>query len=159
MKTILKSTILISTSLFLFASCSSDNDSLDTTKPEITIFTPEDHQEFELGSVINVEALLTDNTELSRYKIEIHSGEDGHNHGEGNHNHRAVTSTNSTETKFEFQEEGPISGKEFILKKSIPLPTADIEEGHYHLGIYAIDKAGNQSESFIEIVIGEDHHH
>lgn len=133
--------------LLAFSSCTEDDTILDTTKPEVILATPTEHQAYEFGQAINIQAILKDNIELGAYKIEIHSDEDGHQH-------RSMTSA------WEFTDTAVIEGtKEYLLNKTIPIPAGDYTEGHYHLGIIVIDKAGNETQSFIEIVIGEDDHH
>lgn len=146
-------------SISIFNSCS-EEDILDNIKPEIDLATPTDHQEYELGDVINIQAILSDNIELGAYKIEIHSASDGHDHGDGAHAHSSISAASSDDLPgWEFSETGNIAGsKEYILNKFAPIPTGNIKEGHYHLGVMAIDKAGNETQTFIEIVIGEDHH-
>lgn len=150
MKKLFKTSLFAASALFLFASCSDDDTILDTTKPIIELAKPSDHQEFEFGDVITVQALLKDDVELGSYKIDIHSAGDGHQHRSA-----AVASEG-----WSHNEIVDISGKkEHVLNKPIQIPTGDYTEGHYHLGIILIDKAGNETQTFIEIVIGEDHHH
>lgn len=127
----------------LFAACDNADDKVDTQKPTIEIITPEEHQEIPLGEKMKIEAHLVDDKGLASYKIEIHSAEDGHHH------------KNAAEP-FTFNEEGTISSVAAVVEKEATIPTG-IQEGHYHLGIFAIDKAGNQSEVFRTIVLGEDH--
>lgn len=147
MKTIYKTLIIAAAPIFLLSSCADDDTILDTVKPEITLATPGDHAEFEFGEKINIQAILKDNIELGAYKIEIHSDDDGHQHR---------TST----VGWSFMDTGDISNKkEHLLNKDIQIPIGDYKEGHYHLGLIVTDKAGNETQSFIEIVIGEDHHH
>lgn len=146
MKSLFKTIILAATPLFFFASCSESDETLDTVKPVIELKTPKDHQEYEFGGKIELIANLSDNVELGSYKIDIHSDSDGHQH-------KIAT------TAWDFKDKGTLTGKKFDLIKTIPIPTGDFTEGHYHLGILVTDKAGNETQSFIEIVIGEDHHH
>ena len=135
----------------LFASCSND-DAADTEKPVIVLVEPIVPEGFKPGSEIHVEGILTDNDGLASYKIEIHGAEDGHTH-----NH-ARTATNY------FHYEQTITLAEFPkvheMKHEILIPTIQNNEalstGHYHLGIFALDKSGNQEQVFIEIYIGED---
>lgn len=124
-------------------SCSSDED-IDTIKPEITIITPTDHQEVEPGTPLSFKANLKDNVGLASYKIEIHSAEDGHQH-------------RNEEIAFSYETVGSLSGTMQLLEKDIPVP-ANVLDGHYHVGIFVIDTAGNQNQQFIEVFIGEDHH-
>ncbi|UYW01219.1 DUF4625 domain-containing protein [Flavobacterium agricola] len=141
---------------FLFASCSSD-DATDTEKPTIVLLSPADHAEFEMGSTIQVEALLTDNDALASYKIEIHSAEDGHSHSHA----RATTNY------FQYEETVVLSTnpKVYELQHAVTIPLLQNDEpltdGHYHLGIFVLDKSGNQAQVFTEIYIGADdeHHH
>ena len=147
MKSIHK-TILVTISSFLFlTSCSESDEVLDTTKPEIILGKPSDHQHFEFGDNIEIQALLKDNIELGSYKIDIHSDNDGHQH-------------KTSEKAWEYSNSGVIKGnKTFQLEKSIQIPNEKYKEGHYHLGIIVTDTSGNETQSFIEIVIGDDHHH
>lgn len=147
MKTFYKTLFIAAAPFFLLSSCSEDETALDTVKPEIMLATPGDHAEFEFGETIQLQAILKDNVELGSYKIEIHNDSDGHQH-------RSAT------IGWSFMDTGDVSNqKEYLLNKTIPIPTGDYTEGHYHLGIIVTDKAGNETQSFIEIVIGEDHHH
>ncbi|HEY4539813.1 MAG TPA: DUF4625 domain-containing protein [Faecalibacter sp.] len=151
MKKLFKTTLFAASSLFLLTACSDDDAVLDTTKPTITLAKPSDHQAFEFGDVIELQAILNDDTELGSYKIDIHSAGDGHQH-------RSAQA--STAEGWSYSDIADISGKkEHLLNKSIPIPTGEYAEGHYHLGLIVVDKAGNESQTFIEIVIGEDHHH
>lgn len=140
-------TLITITSLFLFFACTDDDLVLDTEKPTVQLATPSEHQEFEFGETITLQAILKDNLELGAYKIEIHADDDGHHH-------RSLT------TGWSFTDTGDISGnKEFLLNKTIPIPEGNYKEGHYHLGLIVTDKAGNETQTFIEIVVGDDHHH
>ena len=140
-------TLIIASSLFVFQSCSDDDTVLDTEKPTVQLALPADHQEYEFGETISLQAILKDNIELGAYKIEIHADDDGHEH-------RSAT------TGWSFMDTGVISGnKEYLLNKTIPIPEGDYKEGHYHLGLIVTDKAGNETQTFIEIVVGDDHHH
>lgn len=134
-------------SLFILNACTDDDLILDTEKPTIQLALPTDHQEYEFGDTINLQAILKDNIELGSYKIEIHADSDGHEH--------RISTTN-----WSFTDTGNLSGnKEYLLNKTIPLPEGDFTEGHYHLGLIVTDKAGNETQSFLEIVIDGDHHH
>lgn len=147
MKTIIKFTLFAVLALLLNISCTADDSSLDTTKPTIELALPSEHQEFEFGDDLNVQAIFKDDVELGSYKIEIHSADDGHEH-------------RSASTGWSFNDIGDISGKkEHLLNKTIPIPTGDYTEGHYHMGIILIDKAGNETQKFIEIVVGDHHDH
>ncbi len=136
-------------------SCSSDDDSgIDTQKPVIVLNEPTGHQAYLPGEEIHIDADFSDNVELGSYKIEIHSAEDGHTHkvmdefAEWFYSETAQLGTGLQNAE---------------IHKHVPIPTEigglPIEEGHYHLGIFLTDKAGNQQQLFIEILIGEDHDH
>ncbi|MFV0146548.1 DUF4625 domain-containing protein [Empedobacter falsenii] len=145
--TILKYIFVSIVALFV-TSCSSDDSSLDTTKPEINLIAPKDHDEFHLGETFTIDAILKDNIELGAVKIEIHSAEDGHEHRTANVN-----------WTYDAEEAIPAGKTEHTLSHQVNIPAEGITEGHYHLGLFLIDRAGNQTQSFIEIVVGEDHDH
>lgn len=135
-----------------FVSCSdSDSSELDTTKPTIAIQSPNDHQEVEPGSQLHIRALLQDETALASYKVEIHSAGDGHQH-------KTVALDNKVPFTYEnvFQIEGNPKSHQVDYFISIP---ENSKEDHYHLGVFCIDVAGNQSRQFIEIFIGREHNH
>lgn len=129
-------------------SCAEDSMELDTTKPEIKLIAPKDHDEFHLGETITIDAILKDNVELGTVKIEIHSAEDGHQHRTANVN-----------WTYDAEETIPAGKTEHTLSHKVDIPSEGITEGHYHLGLFLIDRVGNQTQSFIEIVVGEDHDH
>lgn len=134
----------------LFAvSCSSDDNFLDSSAPTIAVEEPTMHKEYALGDVIHFDALFKDNVELGSYKIDIHSNFDGHQHGGivSYHTHKPWT----------FQESFSIpSGKtEYHVHQHIDIPN-DILPGDYHFGVILIDAAGNESQVYLEIEIGDD---
>lgn len=135
-----------------FISCSdSDSSELDTTKPSILIESPTDHQEVEPGSQLHIKALLQDETALASYKVEIHSAGDGHQH-------RTIMLDNAIAFAYEnvFQIEGNPKSHQIDYFISIP---ENAKEDHYHVGIFCIDAAGNQSQQFVEIFIGHEDNH
>lgn len=142
-------------SIITFQSCSSDDDSgVDTEKPVIILNVPTDHEAHLPGEELHLEADFSDNVELGSYKVEIHSAADGHEHrGENAEGEWFYTQT----------AEIPAGLKITSIHEHIMIPTevngTPIAEGHYHLGIFLTDKAGNEQQLFIEIVIGEDHDH
>ena len=145
---ILKYTFITLSALFI-SSCAEDSMDLDTTKPEINLISPKDEAHFHLGDEITIEAILKDNVELGAVKVEIHSAGDGHQH-------------KSAAVNWEYDAEEAIpSGKiEHTFTHKVKIPAEGIKDGHYHLGIFLIDKVGNQSQSFIEIdVVDENHEH
>jgi uncharacterized protein (DUF1015 family) len=145
---IIKYTFIAFTSVFM-SSCSVDESTLDTTKPEINLISPKNEDHFHLGDQINIEAILKDNVELGAVKIDIHSDADGHHHKSAN-----------VQWEFTKQEAIPAGSKEYAYNYTIDIPKDGITEGAYHLGLLLIDKAGNQTEAYIEIdVVDETHNH
>lgn len=146
----------LSLTAILFTSCSDDDgNGVDTTKPVIVLNEPGDHEEFLPGGEIHFDADFSDNTELGSYKIEIHDATDGHSH------ERAANEEGVAWAYDEAQEfEAGQMNQNVISHIDIPILIngEPIKEGHYHLGVYCTDKAGNQSQVFIEVVIGEDNH-
>ena len=134
-----------------FASCSDDDATLDTQKPTISIEKPTVHQEVEPGSQLQLRALLQDETALASYKVEIHSAGDGHEHKPAQLKAGADFHYDQT-----FQIPGNVKTHQVDYVIDIPL---DAAQDHYHLGIFCIDAAGNQTQQFIEIFIGEEHVH
>ena len=135
-----------------FVSCSdSDSSDLDTQKPTISIQSPMDHQEVEPGTELNIQALLQDETALASYKVEIHAAGDGHEH-------RTIALDNKVPFTYEnvFQIES--NPKSYQVDYSISIPE-NAKEDHYHVGIFCIDAAGNQSQQFVEIFIGHEDIH
>ena len=145
---ILKYSFVAVAALFV-SSCSSDNSTLDTTKPEINLISPKNEAHFHLGDQINIEAIFKDNVELGAVKIDIHSDADGHHH-----------KTADVQWEFTKTKAIPAGSKEHAFNYKVDIPKEGILDGHYHLGLILIDKAGNQSETYIEIdVVDENHAH
>lgn len=147
---------LVFSSMFL-GSCSSD-DSVDTEKPVIVLEEPGNDDGFKPGTEMHVEGIMTDNDGLASYKIEIHSAEDGHSH-----NH-----ARTVDNYFHYEETFTLADnpKVYNFHHHIAIPSIQngmpLTPGHYHLGIFALDKSGNQAQVFVEIYIGDDaegHHH
>lgn len=133
-------------------SCSNNDDEIDQTKPTITINSPKNEEHLHVGETIEVDALISDDRAVSSYKIDIHYAGDGHTH-----EHRAAAEPWS----YKFDEEISGNVSQFAIKRSISIPH-NIQDGHYHFGIIAIDKSGNERQSYIEIEIadhGHDHDH
>ena len=145
---ILKYTFFSIAALFI-SSCSDDDTTLDTTKPEINLISPKDDAHFHLGDDVLIEAILKDETELSTVKVEIHSASDGHQH-----------KTADVNWEYDAEIAIPAGTKEYTLSHKVAIPAEGIKDGHYHLGLFLIDKAGNQTQTFIEIdVVDENHEH
>lgn len=147
---------VLSLTALVFTSCSDDdNNSVDTTRPEIALNEPGEHQEFLPGDEIHFDADFSDNTELGSYKIEIHDASDGHSH-------ERTTNEEGVAWAYDETHEFAPGLRNQNMHSHIDIPTTingePIKEGHYHLGVFCTDKAGNQSQVFVEIVIGEDTH-
>ena len=148
----MKKIALLSIAALSFVACSSDDNSLDQEKPMVNIILPTEHQEYEPGDNINIQALLTDNESLASYKIEIHSAADGHTHT------HSISSLDNDHVEFHHESDYEISETSYEVNQTIPIPE-NAEETHYHVGIFVLDSAGNQSQQFIEIFIGHEHDH
>lgn len=145
--------------IFFITSCSNDKNT-DTEKPVIILNNPKEGEIITPGTVIHFDADFSDNEALGSYKIDIHNASDGHTHRD---------LTTDTNAPWIFNESYTIEGdlKNTHIHKHIAVPTEitaglPIKEGAYHLGVYLTDKAGNQQQVFIKIVIGpggEDHTH
>lgn len=133
MKKFIITTLALSV-LALNACKKDDNDSKpkDTAKPAITLTTPTTGAEIVSGNAIVVAGKITDDTELSQYKIEIHDDFDGHTH------------LKTGSPTFKFDTIVNISGKEALLNLTINTPV-DVAAGPYHFIINALDKAGNEA--------------
>lgn len=98
-----------------------------------------DHMDIVAGETFSISATITDDVELSQWKIDIHSA-DGHTH-------------RIMEGEWEMTETGAATGQSYTLTKDITVPV-DAELGEYHLTFDATDKAGNTA---IPVII-ELHH-
>jgi hypothetical protein len=137
-KSVIKLSALVM--LAIFSSCSADK---DTEKPTIQIISPVNESEFEIGDNISIQFTFTDNEALKSYKIDIHEN-DGHTH--------EPRPNNANGTPFEYEMVENISGRTFSKTVVVTIP-ADTELAEYHLGIFAIDAAGNEQEKFIDFHI------
>ena len=142
----------------LFTSCSNDDDTvIDTQAPVIEISEPHDEEEIAPGEEIHFEALFTDNVELASYKIEIHNAFDDHTHA-------GTRQTDHQDNPWSYSEVFPIEPgqKSYNAHLHIPVPAEingkHVSEGHYHFGVYVTDAAGNESQAFLELLIGGDDH-
>ena len=154
----MKKIFLLSAYILAFISCS--NDDVDTTKPTIDLVTPVEETIFHPGDEIAFECNFSDNKELASYKIEIHSNFDGHEHTSAqlksedeDHGHAW---TYEKEWAFEDGLSSTlVSHQEIVVPETVTIDgeEEEIAEGHYHLGVYCLDEAGNQAEIFIEIEI------
>lgn len=131
---------LVAISLF-FIACNDDETVLDTEKPIVIINSPTANEEIDSGEQMDLNATFTDNVELATYKVEIHFGGDGHEHKTLNNEHE-------DHIEWNYQTTGVLNGQADTIQLQIDVPEK-AEEGLYHLGVYAIDKAGNENVSWI----------
>lgn len=150
MKKYIYQSIVLSIAI-LFTACSSDDDNaLDNEVPTITVNVPQQEQHFDLGEKIMLNIELEDNVALAAYRLNIHHNADGHTHG-------VVTMSEDWEYNENITLEN--SPQSFLVEDEINIPTG-ITQGNYHFGIIVLDSSGNQSEAYVDIVIGEhDHDH
>lgn len=137
----MKKVFLITTALFValgISSCKKDENSTpkDTTKPSVSLTSPNDKDEFISGNEISISATITDDTELSQAKIEIHEAFDGHTH------------LKTGATAFEWDSIIDLTGKQTTLNIKVAIPI-DVAAGTYHFTIKVLDKAGNEAD-FVE---------
>ncbi len=159
MKIQLKHILPIFITAVLFTSCS-DDDVIDTENPEITLLEPHNEDAFAPGSELLIDATFTDNVELAAYKIEIHEDFDDHTH--------AINKTSHDLNPWSYEETFTIGSGQTShhAVHPITIPTEPngmpVSEGAYHVGIFATDSSGNQTEIFVKIHIeaqAEEHVH
>lgn len=83
------------------------------------------------GDTLSLDLRLSDDVELSQYKVDIHTNFDCHGH------------KMDTEDWVVLQT-GNLSGKEYLLQLRLPVP-ANVTAGNYHFQIQVLDKAGNDN--------------
>lgn len=157
MKTIIKSLLLSMVSLavfsFVFTSCDDDG---DTTLPVIKLIEPEDGDVLKIGSAIHFDMDLSDNEALRSYKVEIHENmSNPHDHD------KSLRSGNDTEY-FSYQQTWPVEGRNTnVHHHEITIPE-NATPGTYHMMMYCVDLAGNESHVAVNIELshdGEEHEH
>lgn len=131
-----KLSLVIAALLILgITSCKKDDNSTpkDTTKPTVNLMSPSEDDEFTSGNAITVNATITDDTELSQAKIEIHENFDGHTH------------MKTGAPAFSWDSIIDLSGKTTTLNFKIDLPI-DIATGNYDFTMRVIDQQGNEAD-------------
>lgn len=144
-----KISLILISGLLVFSACKKDKkeetDVKDTQKPVITLEKPKDKDHFHPGDKIHADGTITDNVNLSEFKIDIHYAGDGHGHGK-----------RGEEVEWEYVKVFPISGKSHKFHEHITIPE-NAKHGEYHFIVYALDAAGNAAD-FVEVEIEiEDH--
>lgn len=135
--------LIMAVFLGLVSSCGPKN--VDDTPPALAflVVSPEPTSDFVCGSeepvvfhlrsgdTLSLDLRLTDDVELSQYKVDIHTNFDCHGH--------KMNTEDWTVLKT-----GNLSGKESLLQLRLPVP-ANVTAGDYHFQIQVLDKAGNDN--------------
>ncbi len=161
MKTKIYSYLLILFAVVVSIACNKNEG--DTTPPTINMASPAEGDEFVIGDDhgIHLDMELSDDEMLATYKVEIHNNFNGHTH-----TMQKAAGTATDETKpFSFQNTWDISGQKnmHVHHHEIVIPT-NSTPGNYHIMVYCIDDAGNESHVAKNIVLvvegeGGDHDH
>lgn len=144
--------------LLLTAACSSDDSSeIDEKKPTISVnYTggfPQGCAILKRGETYNFKAMVTDNSELAAYSIDIHHNFDHHTHDD------QVTECDLGEIKqaidpLIFIENYTIDGSLTSYEINVPVTIPnDIDTGDYHCAYSVTDATGWQSRTSIDIKI------
>lgn len=145
---------LTAASFLTFSSCDKEK-TADTVKPAIHLIAPEEGETLEIGDEhgIHLEMELSDDVKLNSYKVDIHPNFDGHSHT------RAASET----VDFRYVNRWDVTGKNaHIHHHDIKIPS-NATPGNYHLMVYCIDAAGNETFVARNIVLsteggGDDGH-
>lgn len=148
---------LLSASLiFSLSSCGGDDN--DNSPPEITVnsSTPEpvsaeicgilENDVFKLYSsdTLTMRLSIEDNEALSQLKLDIHNNFDCHGHGGGQAPGFDPPDVANQTEDWTILDIIDLSGSSQELNLDFPVP-ANVTAGTYHLGIQAVDAAGNES--------------
>lgn len=142
----------------VLTSCGDDGNK-DKERPVIKIITPESNAIVVVGTDLIFKANFSDNEALASYKIDIHINEGSHNHSM-----KLPKAANIVETTpFSYTKSAGLSGKTVTVEEKISIPfkvldTSDNKEkpvkgGTYHLVVYLLDQAGNESIVIQDFVI------
>lgn len=118
--------------------CPKPGPSADVTKPVITVITPVNDAVVTTGQNMTFTAKFTDDRELSQFRLDIHSSNDGHSHGK----------LSGAAVPFSLDTIVNLVGVNTESSFPIFIP-ADAAAGLYHVIVTAVDKAGNEAE-FVE---------
>ncbi len=138
--------------------CNNDSEE-DTTKPVISdvgiTANPVDCQSYKRGDSIPVRFVLTDDTELGNFNIEIHNNFDHHTHSTSSVECE-MDAVKSPVSPFIFNQDYSIpSGlRSYKVQVDIPIP-ATVDTGDYHFMIRVTDKAGWQQLKAVAIKVVE----
>lgn len=143
--------------LLALASCSSDNNEIDTEYPVIDISAsnafPIQCSEITRGQKITFRAKFTDNVALGSYSLDIHHNFDHHTHSTEVNNCIADPVKKPVNPMLYINSVTiPNGEKSYEAVQEITIPT-DIDPGDYHFMIRLTDKEGWQTIKGLSIKI------
>lgn len=152
-----KSLIAVLISLLALASCSSDNNEIDTEYPVIDIAAsnafPIQCSEITRGQKITFRAKFTDNSALGSYSLDIHHNFDHHTHSTEVNNCVSDPIKKPVNPMLYINSVAiPNGEKSYEAVQEITIPT-DIDPGDYHFMIRLTDKEGWQTIKGLSIKI------
>lgn len=152
-----KSLIALLISLLALASCSSDNNEIDTEYPVIDISAsnafPIQCSEITRGEKITFRAKFTDNAALGSYSLDIHHNFDHHTHSTEVNNCIADPVKKPVNPMLYINSVTiPNGQKSYEAVQEITIPT-EIDPGDYHFMIRLTDKEGWQTIKGLSIKI------
>ncbi len=135
-----------------------NDESVDITPPSIDFesFTPTPSEDEICGGVepvvfnltggdeLTFDAIFTDDSALSQYKIDIHNNFDCHGHGGGSAPSVTIPSVDNQTMDWTVLEIEDISGTSSAVVRTLNVPE-NVTAGNYHYHIQVIDEAGNDS--------------
>lgn len=136
-------------------SSSSEDRAKDMTMPQIKtdgiLPEPDNCQAFLLGDTIRFHYILTDDTELGAFNIEIHNNFDHHSHSTSAHD-CLMERKKQPVRPWVFNRDYAIPDrlKSYEASFDLPIP-ADVDPGDYHFMIRLTDKAGWQQLEAVSI--------
>ena len=149
--------VVVLLSVFALASCSSDNNEIDTEYPVIdnsaTNAFPIQCSEITRGQKITFRAKFTDNAALGSYSLDIHHNFDHHTHSTEVNNCTADPIKKPLNPLLYINSVTiPNGQKSYEALQEITIPT-DIDPGDYHFMIRLTDKEGWQTIKGLSIKI------
>ncbi|WP_229702415.1 DUF4625 domain-containing protein [Maribacter cobaltidurans] len=146
--------------ILLITSCSSDDGNVkDEEKPTITISYsggfPQACESLKRGETYVFKALVSDNSTLASYSLDLHHNFDHHTHDD----QEAICDLEPVKAAvnpFIYMENFRIDGnrKEYEINIEVTIPQ-DIDAGDYHCAYSVTDETGWQSRTSIDIKIIE----
>lgn len=146
--------------ILLTAACSNDNsDDIDEEKPTISVNYTEGFPQgctlLTRGETYNFRAMVTDNSELAAYSIDIHHNFDHHTHDDQVAKCE-LGEVQSPVNPLIFVENYTIEGSltSYEINISVTIPN-DVDTGDYHCAYSVTDATGWQGRTSIDIKIVE----